>query len=261
MRQLRHRITPDQTRRALQQVMGEGADILFVHSSLSNLGRFTAGPQDILVVLREFSGSLGLPTHTYTYPETVGGLAPVFNPASTPSRNGLLTEVFRRQPGVIRSIHSTHSLAMAGPQSDEITAGHYRFDTPCGAGTPYSRMVERKASALLFGVNFHSYTFYHTAEDASGSPYAYEENTRDRLRVVDASGQVRECLSRRQTRDPRRFAQAGDLMEQAGLVRRRRLGAGNLLFVPDCAKAHDFLVERLRKTPDFLYLTCSAPLV
>ena len=61
---------------------------MFVHSSLSGLGHFTGGPQDILAALREVSGTLGLPTHTYTYPEVLGEAAPVFDPATTPSQNG-----------------------------------------------------------------------------------------------------------------------------------------------------------------------------
>lgn len=259
-RGLYYPITPDQTRRALHELTGEGTEILFVHSSLSRLGHFTGGPADVLAALREFSACLGLPTHTYTYPEVLGEAAPVFDSASTPSQNGLLTELFRHQPGVVRSIQSTHSLALLGPQAREIAHGHYRLDTPCGAGTPYHRMLERRASALMWGVTFHQYTFYHTAEDAAESAYAYEEHTRDRLRVIDENGQVRECLSRRQTRNLRRFAACGDLMERIGLVRRAQLGGGFLLFVPDCSKAHDFLVERLRKVPDFLYLNCAAPL-
>jgi aminoglycoside 3-N-acetyltransferase len=257
---VRNPISPEETRRALDAAVGDGADLLFVHSSLSSLGRFTAGPSDILAALREVAGTLGLPTHSYTYPEILGEAAPVFDPASTPSQNGMLTELFRGQAGVIRSTHSTHSLAMTGPLAAELTASHHLNDTPCGAGTPYARMIERKASALMWGVSFHSYTFYHTAEDAAGSAFAYEPETRDRLRVVDDRGRVQERISRRQTRDPRRFAECGELMEKAGLVRRVQLGAGSLLFVPDCAKAHDFLVERLRKTPDFLYQTCATPL-
>ncbi len=257
-----NRISPEATRRALGQAVGQvgGADLLFVHSSLSGLGHFTGGPEDILAALREVSGTLGLPTHTYTYPEVLGEAAAVFDAATTPSHNGQLTEIFRAQSGVIRSVQSTHSLALAGPLAAQLTAGHYLCDTPAGAGTPYARMIEAKASALMWGVSFHSYTFYHTAEDAAGSPFAYEPETRDRLRVIDETGQPRECISRRQTRDPRRFAECGELMERAGLVRRTPLGKGALLFVPDCAKAHDFLVERLRKVPDFLFMNCAAPL-
>jgi hypothetical protein len=38
------------------------------------------------------------------------------------------------------------------------------------------------------------------------------------------------------------------------------LGRGHLLFVPDSAKVHDFLVERLRRIPDFLISSCDASL-
>ena len=256
---LRNPISPSQTRSALGSLLGSGVDLLFVHSSLSTLGSFTAGVPDAVAALGEVSGTLGMPTHSYTYPEAPGEPAPVFDPAMTPSANGILTETFRASRGTRRSVHSTHSLALRGPL-ERLTEGHADCETPCGAGTPYERMIEAKASALMFGVTFHAYTFYHTAEDAAGSPFAYEPETRDRLRVLGADGQVQERISRRQTRDLRRFAACGDLMEAKGLVRRAPLGAGWLLFTPDVAKAHDFLVERLRRTPDFLYLNCTAPL-
>lgn len=256
---LRNPISPAQTRRALAQLMGSGTDLLIVHSSLSTLGRFSGGLEDVLAALREMTGTLSLPTHSYTYPQSRGEPAPVFDPATTPSQNGLLTEVFRGQAGVRRSVHSTHSLALSGAQLD-LADGHDACETPCGAGTPYARMIERKGAALMFGVSFSAYTFFHTAEDAAGSPFAYETDVWDTLRVRGEDGQVRERRSRHQTPNWRRFAECGDLMEQRGLVRRASLGAGALLFVPDSAKAHDFLVERLRRVPDFLYLNCASPL-
>jgi aminoglycoside N3'-acetyltransferase len=112
----------------------------------------------------------------------------------------------------------------------------------------------------MFGVDFHSYTLFHTAEDASGSEFAYENGTLDRLRVVNEKGEEQDCWSHRQSRAPRRFAETGDLLERAGLVRRVKLGRGTLLFVPDCSKVHDFLVERLRRIPDFLYQSCTSAL-
>jgi aminoglycoside N3'-acetyltransferase len=113
---------------------------------------------------------------------------------------------------------------------------------------------------LLFGVTFHSYTLFHTAEDAAGSEFAYEPATVDRLRVVDEQGEQHECLSRRQSRAPRRFKEAGDRLESYGLACRITLGRGNLLFVPDCSRVHDFLVERLKRIPDFLYESCTSSL-
>jgi aminoglycoside 3-N-acetyltransferase len=254
---LRTPIRPDVLRSALQRITGGGAELLFVHSSLSSCGYFTAGPKDVLQSLREVSGTLGLPTHSYCYPATVGAEAPLFNPATTPSQNGLLTEIFRTQASVVRSVHATHSMAAMGPLAQELTTYHYLSNTPCGAGTPYDRLLQKRASILLFGVAFHCYTLFHTAEDASGSEYAYENGTLDPLLTVDEFGHRRTCWSRRQSRAPRRFEEAGYLLERAGLVRRVPLGRNALLYVPDCAPVHEFLLERLKKIPDFLYQSCA----
>jgi aminoglycoside 3-N-acetyltransferase len=254
------RISQDELRSTLARLVGGRSDTLVVHSSLSRCGYFTDGPVAVMQALREITGFLVLPTHTYCYPDAPDQAAPVFDAVNTPSRNGVLTELFRLQPDVHRSIHSTHSLAASGLGAPELTLRHYECDTPCGAGTPYDRLLRRGTSALMFGVTFHSYTFFHTAEDASGSSFAYEPDTVDRLRVRTEAGEERICLSRRQTRDARRFAETGELLERAGLVRSAMLREGRLLFAPDCVQVHDFLVERLRRTPDFLYQTCKARL-
>jgi aminoglycoside 3-N-acetyltransferase len=260
LHRLRTPIWPEEMRTTLNQLIGDGSEILFVHASLSSCGRFTAGPGDILCGLREFCDTLAFPTQTYCYPSSPDEAGPLFDPETTPSKTGLLTEIFRMRTGTLRSIHATHSLAASGALAEEICAGHYRHDTPCGAGTPYSRLVQRRAGVLLFGVTFHSYTLFHTAEDASGSEFAYEHGTLDRLRVVDERREQRDCWSRRQSRVPRRFQEAGGLLESAGLARRLTLGRADLLYVPDCSRAHDLLVERLRKMPDFLYRSCTRSL-
>jgi aminoglycoside 3-N-acetyltransferase len=253
-------IRPEVLRSVLHNVTRGAAEILFVHSSLSSCGYFAAGPEDVLQSLREVSVTLALPTHSYCYPPTSGALAPLFDVRVTPSQNGLLTEIFRAQPGVVRSLHATHSMAATGPLAKELTSHHFQSNTPCGVGTPYHRLVQRHASILLFGVAFHCYTLFHTAEDASGSEYAYENETLDLLRTVDEAGHSRTCLSRRQSRAPRRFEEAGYLLERVGLVCRVSLGRNALLFVRDCASVHEFLVQRLKKTPDFLHRSCASSL-
>lgn len=260
MRRICTPIGPDKLRLALEQLVGRRREILFVHSSLSSCGRFTAGPGDVLRAFSEFCDTLCLPTYSYCYPPSPGEPGPLFHADATPSKTGLLTEMFRMQTGIIRSIHATHSLAASGPLAKEICSDHYRQNAPCGAGSPFGRLLHLKASALLFGVTFHSYTFFHTAEDASGSEFAYEHGTLDRLRVIDENEEEHDCWSRRQSRTPRRFKEAGDLLEQAGLVHRVKLGRSSLLFVPDCSKVHEFLVGRLRRTPDFLYQSCASSL-
>lgn len=231
-----------------------------VHSSLSACGHFTEGPADILAALQEVCGTLCLPTHSYTYPVEIGERAPLFDAAVTPSRNGALTEFFRKQPGVLRSIQSTHSLAASGPLAQDVTVGHYGYDTPTGFGTPYSRLVHRPSAALMFGVHFHYYTFFHTAEFEAGSSHAFQQGVTDRLYVVDETGAARECLSRRQNWAPMRFQEAGDFLERIGLVKRAALGRGALLYVPDTMKVHELLLDRLKTYPDFLRQSCAQPL-
>ncbi len=254
------KIGPDELRRALSEATGGGVDAMLVHSALSGCGQFSAGVADIVAALRENAGTLCLPTHTYSYPEVFGQPGPVFDPAKTPSQNGVLTETFRLQPRVVRSINATHSLAASGPLEKALTQDHELLDAPCGKDSPWEKLVQHKAAVLMFGVNFRAYTPFHTAEDVAGSPYAYELGTIDRLRYVGRDGQVHERRSRRQSWTPRRFAEAGDLLERSGLVKRVALGRGHLLFVRDSAKVQDFLVERLRKIPNFLYHDCTAPL-
>jgi aminoglycoside 3-N-acetyltransferase len=253
-------IDDDGLRAALGQIVDARADLMLVHSSLSACGQFTAGPDRVLDTLSDYATTLALVTHSYCYPEQPEELGPVFESRTTPSKNGILTNLFRQRPGTLRSIHATHSLAARGPLANEITAGHYQWDSPTGLGTPYSRMIARKASVLMLGVSFHYYTLFHTAEFEAGSEHAYQHGVTDRLRVVDETGVVRECLSRRQNWAPMRFAEAGELMERKGLVRRLKLGRGFLRFVPDSAKSHDFLIERLRKNPDFLRQSCRVEL-
>jgi aminoglycoside N3'-acetyltransferase len=245
-------ITPNDFRNALDCVTNGGVRILLVHSSLSACGRFTAGVGDVVGGLVEVCDTLVMPTHTYCYPAAPGLEGPLFDAMTTPSKVGIVTEEHRRRQGITRSIHATHSLAISGNCREELCEGHYMCDSPCGEGTPYSRLISQGASVLLLGVSFNSYTFFHTAEFASGSQFAMEPNCVDRLRVRDENGRQRVCLSYRQGRSPMRFAEAGTLLEAKGLVRRQSLGMGFLLFVPDAGKVHDFLVQRLRKTPDFL---------
>jgi aminoglycoside 3-N-acetyltransferase len=231
-----------------------------VHSSLSNCGHLLNGADAIIDQLSAIAETLVMPTHTYFYPADDGGPAPVFSAQDSPSMNGYLTERFRLRRGSLRSIHSTHSLAAAGLGANKLISGHSHCMTSCGAGTPYSRLIEARAGVLMFGVSFHSYTLFHTAEDAAGSDCAYEAGRTDELRVLDEVGMVQSCLSKRQSRNPRRFKEVGELLEKNKLVQRVTLGRGHLLFAPDCAKVHDFLVERITRTPDYLLADCALPL-
>src|SRR5262249_1506540 len=141
---------------------------LLVHSSLSACGQIIGGADAVLRALRDWigNGTLCLPAHSYCYPRKDGSI-PIFDLHSTPALTGRISDVFWRQAGVLRSNHPTHSLACSGPSAAWLCAEHELCATPCGAATPYARLVQSHCSVLMFGVTLDSYTLFHTAEDAA----------------------------------------------------------------------------------------------
>src|SRR5258708_39841886 len=104
LQRLRTPIGPEEMRSTLHRLLAR-SETLLVHTSLSSCGRFTAGPCDVLRGLGELCDTLVLPTHTYCYPTSPNEAGSLFDRDTTPSKTGLLTEMFRKQTGITRSIH------------------------------------------------------------------------------------------------------------------------------------------------------------
>jgi aminoglycoside 3-N-acetyltransferase len=229
-------------------------DTLFVHSSLSACGLVKGGPFTIVSGLQEWLGpdkNLVMPTHSYCYPDRDNNVE-IFDPRSTTSRVGAITDYFWREPGVARSLHPSHSLAVLGPANVRLCVGHEYCDTPCGRGTPYERLIQRDAAVLMFGATMNAYTLFHTAEDAGRAPYLYMVVPVD-LRARRADGSIIQIRMRRQDMSvPRKFEEMASWLEERGVLVRRRLGMGELLFIPSSARVHRLIQEEIRKDPYFL---------
>jgi aminoglycoside 3-N-acetyltransferase len=178
---------PADLERVLRDLGVAAGDTLLLHSSFDAFAGFTGKPTDALAVLQKListNGILMVPTLPFT--GTAVGYAqgdPVFDPARTPSRMGLLTELFRRMPNVVRSIHPTHAVAAWGKDAAAIVADHYLARTPCGDGTPYARLLERRGKILLLGVAIDSLTFYHTIEELLEPRFPVSPFTQDTYRL------------------------------------------------------------------------------
>lgn len=238
---------------ALAKLQPRPERLLMVHSSLSACGKIRGGASTVIGALRAWvgGGTLVLPTHTYCYPDA-SGIAPVYDAQSTCSLVGKITNEFWRQAGVVRSIHPTHSLAACGPEAEAICTGHEQCETPCGKGTPYERLLQQNCAVLMFGVTLNTYTFFHTAEDAAGLSYLYEESPYT-LRYKDRAGQA--CtlkMWRQNMRIPRRFAEMDGWLEARNLLVRQKLGLGELLYLPQAGTAHRALVEEMKRNPCLL---------
>src|SRR5881396_3779069 len=147
--------TPADLNSALRHLGVVPGDVLMVHSAFDRFLGFQGGPVHVIRALQEVvgaGGTLMMPTIPFQGTAVEYALRdPVFDVRQTVSRMGLITEVFRRCAGVLRSIHPTHSVAVWGKPAAEIIAGHERSDTPCGRLTPYARLLDYDGKILLMG--------------------------------------------------------------------------------------------------------------
>ncbi|HYT05046.1 MAG TPA: AAC(3) family N-acetyltransferase [Gemmatimonadales bacterium] len=197
-----HRIffafTPADLTSALRQLGVVPGDVLMVHSAFDRFLGFRGGPVDVVRALQEVVGARGtllMPTIPFRGTAVEYALGnPVFDARQTVSRMGLITEVFRRSPGVVRSSHPTHSVAVWGSRADAIIAGHEHADTPCGRRTPYGRLLEYDGKILLAGVPANTMTFcYFVAEEVEPQlrlPVLTRETYPMRWRRADGRVQV-----------------------------------------------------------------------
>ncbi|MEO5331936.1 MAG: AAC(3) family N-acetyltransferase [Magnetococcus sp. YQC-5] len=164
----RYGFGPDELSLALQQLGVAKGDVLMVHSSMDRFEAFTGKTSEILTVLRATVGHAGLllmPTlpFTGTALEWVQSNT-LFDVQTTPSRSGLLTELFRRSPDVVRSVHPTHAMAALGERANRFCQDHAICTTPCGIGSPYAKLLETNGKILFLGAPLESMTFFHTVE-------------------------------------------------------------------------------------------------
>ena len=74
---------------------------------------------------------------------TIRSNLPAYDPAHTPTRTtGAVAELFRTQPGTLRSSHPHRSIAANGPNARRITARH-DLDCPAGERSPLAVLYNR----------------------------------------------------------------------------------------------------------------------
>ena len=150
---------------AIRSLGVRAGDLLLVHSSLSSFGRVDGGAKavaDALVDSVSPGGTVVVPTFNY-------GTLP-YDPKTTQSLTGAVTETFWRRPDAMRSAHPSHSFAAVGPGADELLAEHDDA-RPLGRGSPLWKVWERNGWVLLVGVDHTCNSMIHVAEQRMEVPY------------------------------------------------------------------------------------------
>ena len=168
-------VTRGDATEAARAVGIEPGDTMFFHSSLSSMGTVDGGPDTLIDGLLDAvgpEGTIAVPTLCNWTPETERHVFPKWDPATSPSYVGTITEAFRRRPDALRSDQATHSVAAIGRRAAELTADHGAFgrrpgpygDRAFAESSPWQKLYHWNAAYCFVGVTFRVCTLVHYVE-------------------------------------------------------------------------------------------------
>jgi len=231
---------PEELLSRLRELGIDQGDTLLVHSSFNEFSGFSGSPGDAIDIFLKAVGASGnllmvsLPYTSYTY-EYLQTLK-CFDVRKTPSRMGLISESFRRRPGVHRSLHPTHPVLAWGPKAEWIVAGHERALYPCGLATPFEKLALLEGKVLFFDASFFTFTFFHYLEELVKDKLSFPLYFKDpqKVSVIDSDGRTSivttfvYCPEANLYRRPEILKAQ---LEKRGLIKRAKIGNSRLLLV------------------------------
>lgn len=106
-----------------------------------------------------------------------------FDPLTTPSQVGLVTEIFRRMPGVTRSLHPTHSIAGWGKHARDLLATHH-LGTAFGPNSPMYKLQEYGGLVAGLGTGLSRFSILHVAEELHPETREYRFEAEPRVMTI-----------------------------------------------------------------------------
>lgn len=227
-----------------------GQETILIHFSMKSIGPVDGGADTVLDALMEFfrPGLLLLPTHTW---RTINAANPVFDVCTSSCCVGILPELFRQRPGVVRSLHPTHSMAGYGQQVVSYLAGEELRNTPCTPGGCYDRLKDVGGKILLVGVTHARNTYIHSIEEVLNVPHRLADQPM-KLQSVDTDGSahtvyMRSHYNAQQPHISEDFVKLTQAYLDCGAAQNTRFGAASCIL---CDAAGLFRVTRHVLAPD-----------
>ena len=127
--------------------------VLIVHASFKPCKEEGLEPLQVLTMLRDKlgeEGTLMLPTFSYSY-SGVWKVQPYDKDTTPGIENGILSETFRKMPGVLRSDNPTYSVAAWGKHARKLTEGSIA-NAGLGHGSSYENACKLNALILFWNV-------------------------------------------------------------------------------------------------------------
>ena len=203
-------------------------------------------------------GLLVFPTHTW---KTVNGDNFIYDPESEESCCGLLSELFRRREGVLRSVHPTHSVAALGKNAAEYIKSDDSAATPCPRNGCVGRLVDEKAKLLFIGRGLKGASFIRGIEEWAGVP--------DRLSPDVLPVKIKMPDGSLADKDIRRYySSLGDVSENYGKLEEPLLAKGIAnkgsfadadCLIVDAERCASFTLKLLQAEPSLFSFPGSVP--
>lgn len=176
----------------------KNSDVLMVHSSMKSIGQTDGGADTVVDAFMEYlsDGLFMTPAHTWAQ---MGEEHDVFDPDKEPACVGIIPNVFLKKPGVVRSLHPTHSIAAFGRNVSynmpacEYILGEEECNTPCTPGGCWDRLRNVNAKILLLGVNHVKNTFIHAVEEVLDVPERFTQKPAH-FKIKMPNGNLKEVL-------------------------------------------------------------------
>lgn len=159
---------------SIMKTMGmKNGSVVFIHSSMTEFYNYKGTAQELIDKIIEVigqEGTLMMPA----YPKIIKMNKDVdFDVLNSVSGAGYLSEVFRKYPGVKRSINLQHSVCAYGKLADYFTSEHHLSITTWDEFSPYYKMSQLKTLVFAFGLPYFLGTMIHCTESILRTKYKY----------------------------------------------------------------------------------------
>ena len=143
---------------------------LIVHSAFSSIGRFDGGPEAFCRLLMDKIGPGGvlmMPSFTFDIYEGSRQGEP-FDYCNSSATTGILSETFRKMPGVLRSADPCHSWCAWGRDAARYVRDHHKIPTVSEL-SPAGMFEKEDGWCMTIGAE-NAVTFMHVVETSFGAP-------------------------------------------------------------------------------------------
>lgn len=235
-------------------------DVVMIHSSLSKIGFVENGANTVIDAIINAIGNDGtivMPAFpaigfNYDYLKT----NPVFNVRETPSKMGIITEVFRKRNQVLRSLHPTDSVCAIGKQAEYLVNDHFNQLTPYNSHSPFYKICQLHGKIILIGVDLNSLTHFHTSEDAIDNfAFSVYHKTQFNTQVIDENGFMKTMLTKVHNPEWSKKRKCNDFIlpfENAGFLKHFKIGNAACMII-HANEMHHWLVANYETKGISLY--------